>query len=138
MNCPEDTVCLGAHAEGGPEGSLVELLCLARRRALRRDGAKGAFLLSVEHDLLPRQAIVSSRACSDLPRQAQDNQKEGWTRVLLAVVPKVVAQHLEAFVPGASTGLGAAFKYDVLSNDNGFLPYPDNNHSVFAQVLRIA
>lgn len=84
-----------------------------------------------------------------------------------AMVPKVVAQHLDAFVSGAT--LGEHFHYDVLSNgeeprvlqcegqprvdlhksafltalmvlctDNGFLPYPDNNQSVFAQRTLVA
>ena len=39
-----------------------------------------------------------------------------------AMVPKVLTQHIKAFVPGNE--LGEGFTYDVLSNDNGFLPYP--------------
>lgn len=79
------------------------------------------------------------------------------------MVPKIVAQHLDAFVSGAA--LGENFHYDLLSNgersaslagaisapcdawalrrlycctDNGFLPYPDNNQSVFAQRTLVA
>lgn len=53
-----------------------------------------------------------------------------------AMVPKIIAQHVKAFVPG--TALGVNFRYDVLSNDNGFLPYPDNNVSTFTQRTLVA
>jgi hypothetical protein len=48
-----------------------------------------------------------------------------WARVtFLRPEPRVqvIAQHLQHFVPGPA--LGEHFRYDVLSNDNGFLPYP--------------
>lgn len=49
-----------------------------------------------------------------------------------AMVPKVIAQHQEVFIDGQH------IKYDVLSNDNGFLPYPDNGLSTFQQRTLIA
>ena len=55
-----------------------------------------------------------------------------------AMVPKVIAQHLHYFDPQTTPALGEGFAYDVLSNDNGFLPYPDNNASVFAQRTLVA
>eukprot|EP00039_Didymoeca_costata_P025498 m.13604 g.13604 ORF g.13604 m.13604 type:complete len:747 (-) comp4884_c0_seq1:96-2336(-) len=46
-----------------------------------------------------------------------------------AMVPKVIHQHQESFIE--KNGI----KYDVLSNDNGFMSYPDNNHSFTQRTL---
>eukprot|EP01079_Euglenida_sp_SAG-EU17-18_P002750 gene2750-551_t len=49
-----------------------------------------------------------------------------------AMVPKVINQHQHFFVDSG------AVTYDVLSNDNGFLPYPDNQASLFTQRTLVA
>ena len=51
--------------------------------------------------------------------------------VVQAMVPKVINQHQQQFV---ERGIG----YDVLSNDNGFLPYADNANSTFHQRTLVA
>jgi hypothetical protein len=48
------------------------------------------------------------------------------------MVPKVVGQHQEQFVEAHN------ITYDVLSNDNGFLPYPNNFLGTFEQRTLIA
>jgi hypothetical protein len=49
-----------------------------------------------------------------------------------AMVPKVVGQHQEQFVEAHN------ITYDVLSNDNGFLPYTNNFLGTFEQRTLIA
>jgi L-iduronidase len=49
-----------------------------------------------------------------------------------AIVPKVIAQHQQEFI------VKNKIVYDLLSNDNGFLPYPDNTDHVFMQRTLVA
>ena len=53
-----------------------------------------------------------------------------------ALVPRVVAQHQAEMVE--AVGVLPAGGYDVLSNDNGFLPYADNGAATFFQRTLVA
>jgi L-iduronidase len=69
--------------------------------------------------------------------------KVGWSHLYdwrgdaryAAMVPKAINQHQQLMIDG-DTGHG--IPYDVLSNDNGFLPYPYNDNHTFQQRTLVA